>query len=318
MKLSNQLILVVCVVLGLYLISPCYARNLNGPHKGNFFAATGENFKVTGVQVTESGCEKTSVTISGQIKGTEDDGDGYDAVSFQLWDDYQLKDSKDLKVKVGETMNFKVTLSFESLYGTSVAGVGIYVYDMPDESEIYYEDPFIPEDVTGSCLDTYTLSVSLVGTGSGEVKSTPAGIDCGNDCSENFQQGTQVTLKAIPQPGSVFKGWKGSSCNGTTSDTCIVEMTSFQDVTAIFDEGEGDSCLGSYNEGFEAGKEWCRQNPEECGVSDGSGSCDSVASFDFITNTLHIPNFQNTYQLDFTLTGTDPVTLQLKSYKPIK
>ncbi len=316
MKLLTQLVLAVCVALGLYL-SPSYAANLNGPHKGNFFAATGENFKVTGVQVTETGCEKTSVTISGQITGTTDDGDGYDEVSFQLWDDYQLKDSKDLKVKVGETMNFKVTLSFESLYGTSVAGVGVYVYDMPDEVEIYSNDPFIPEDITGSCLGTYTLSVSLVGTGKGEVKSTPEGIDCGDDCSENFEEGTEVTLRAIPQPGSVFKGWKGSSCDGVTSDTCVVIMTSAQDITAVFDEES--SCSGSYDKGFEAGKRWCREHPEECGISTGGGSgeCDCVASFDFITNTLHIPNFQNTYELDFTLVGTDPVTLQLKSYKPL-
>ena len=313
MKSASQLTLVLCVVLGLYL-GPSYAGNLNGPYNGNFFAATvdSENIKLTGVQVTETGCEKTSVTISGQITGTTDDGYGYDEVGFELWDDGEVKDSENLKVKVGETMNFKVTLSFESLYGTSVPGVGVYIYDLPERTEIYRNDPFIPENISGSCLDTYTLSVSL--TGDGEVKSTPAGIDCGDDCSENFQEGTEVTLKATPHPGFVFKGWKGSSCDGLASDTCVVKMTSAQDITAIFEEG--DSCSGSYNEGFEAGKEWCRQHPEECGIG-GSGTCDYAATFDFITNTLHIPNFQNTYELDFSLVGTDPVTLQLKSYKPL-
>ena len=314
MKSPIQLILALCVALGLYL-SPSYAGNFNGPHDENYFAATinSENIKVTGVQVTEPGCEKTSVTISGQITGTTDDGDGYDEVIFELWDDGEIKVSSELKVKVGETMNFKVTLSFESLYGTSVPGVGVYIYDLPSESEIYREDPFIPEDISGSCLDTYTLSVSIIGDG--EVKSTPEGIDCGDDCSENFQGGTEVTLKAIPHSGFVFKDWKGSGCDGLISDTCVVKMTSAQDITAVFEEG--GSCSDSYNEGFEAGKEWCRQHPEECGISGGSGACDCVATFDFITNTLNIPNFQNTYELDFTLVGTDPVTLQLKSYKPM-
>ena len=33
-------------------------------------------------------------------------------------------------------------------------------------------------------LNSYTLTVSRAGTGSGTVTSSPAGIACGTDCSE--------------------------------------------------------------------------------------------------------------------------------------
>ena len=40
----------------------------------------------------------------------------------------------------------------------------------------------------------YRLTVSTSGSGSGEVESNPPGIDCGSDCSEDYPEGTQVSL----------------------------------------------------------------------------------------------------------------------------
>ena len=77
----------------------------------------------------------------------------------------------------------------------------------------------------------YDLNVSVVG--SGTVRSAPAGIDCGADCTERFQRGTSVTLTATPASGSVFSGWSGdSACTG--SGTCTVSMTAARNVTATF------------------------------------------------------------------------------------
>ena len=53
------------------------------------------------------------------------------------------------------------------------------------------------------------LSVSV--TGGGRVTSTPAGIDCGNDCSEVFAPGTTVTLTPIAAPGTGFSAWSGDA-----------------------------------------------------------------------------------------------------------
>ncbi|MGI8822522.1 MAG: sulfatase family protein, partial [Acidimicrobiia bacterium] len=43
---------------------------------------------------------------------------------------------------------------------------------------------------------TFDLTVTRAGTGSGTVRSTPAGIKCGTDCTESYASGTSVTLTA--------------------------------------------------------------------------------------------------------------------------
>jgi len=76
------------------------------------------------------------------------------------------------------------------------------------------------------------LFVDLAGPGSGRVTSSPAGIDCGSDCSEAYATGTSVTLTARPDYGYVFAGWSGA-CSGT-GPTCTVAMNAARTVTASF------------------------------------------------------------------------------------
>ena len=76
------------------------------------------------------------------------------------------------------------------------------------------------------------LSVSLDGTGTGTVTSSPAGIDCGSVCSAAFTHGSIVTLSAAPSAKSIFAGWTGA-CVGT--DPCTVTMDADQAVSASFD-----------------------------------------------------------------------------------
>ena len=78
----------------------------------------------------------------------------------------------------------------------------------------------------------YTLSISKSGTGSGTVTSSPAGINCGSDCSEAYNQGTVVTLTATSSSGSTFTGWSGGGCSGTGS--CTVTMDANKTITATF------------------------------------------------------------------------------------
>ena len=80
-------------------------------------------------------------------------------------------------------------------------------------------------------INTYPLTVSKDGTGSGTVTSNPAGINCGADCSESYIYNTSVTLTAAPAAGSTFTGWSGA-CSGTGS--CVLSMTSAKSVTATF------------------------------------------------------------------------------------
>ena len=83
----------------------------------------------------------------------------------------------------------------------------------------------------GFALRRFDLVVARAGNGSGAVTSSPAGIDCGTDCSETYDTGTVVTLTATAAAGSKFTGWSGA-CAGT--GTCQVTLTNTTSVTATF------------------------------------------------------------------------------------
>jgi hypothetical protein len=78
----------------------------------------------------------------------------------------------------------------------------------------------------------YNLSVTKSGTGSGNVTSNPAGINCGSECNKQYAKGTSVTLTAAPDQGSTFTGWSGGGCSGT--GTCTVPMNGDTTVNATF------------------------------------------------------------------------------------
>ncbi len=84
-----------------------------------------------------------------------------------------------------------------------------------------------------------SLTVLMNGTGSGRVTSSPDGIFCETDCSEDYGSGTQVTLSAAPYSGSIFAGWSGGGCNGT--GTCTLTMDADTSVTAIFNLSGSDT-----------------------------------------------------------------------------
>jgi hypothetical protein len=85
-------------------------------------------------------------------------------------------------------------------------------------------------------LTPQTLSVSTAGNGSGTITSSPAGVSCGSDCSEDYNYGTRVTLTATAGVGSSFVGWSGGGCSGT--GTCAVTLTAPTNVTATFNQAQ--------------------------------------------------------------------------------
>ncbi|MBE7447929.1 MAG: hypothetical protein HS111_03260 [Kofleriaceae bacterium] len=89
--------------------------------------------------------------------------------------------------------------------------------------------------VTATFTLDEALTVTRLGSGApyGRVVSSPAGIDCGNDCSENFGVGTMVNLTASATAGAAtFTGW-GGACSGT-QPTCAVTVAAATGVTATF------------------------------------------------------------------------------------
>ena len=78
---------------------------------------------------------------------------------------------------------------------------------------------------------SYTLTVSLAGTSSGTVTSSPAGISCPSTCTASFASGTVVKLTVKAGPGAFFAGWSGA-CSGI--GMCTLTLTANSEVTATF------------------------------------------------------------------------------------
>lgn len=105
---------------------------------------------------------------------------------------------------------------------------------------------------------THTLTVTKNGTGN--IVSSPAGINCGLSgglCSTSFASGTTVTLTAQNDTatGSVFSSWSGD-CAGS-SFTCSVLMDINRSVTANFSGGTTttgvDFQIGSFGYSYPGG-----------------------------------------------------------------
>jgi hypothetical protein len=92
-------------------------------------------------------------------------------------------------------------------------------------------------NINAQMFPAFTLTVQRAGTGTGDVLSVPAGIDCGATCTALFSSGSAVGLAASPTGGSTFTGWSGGGCSGTGA--CNLTMNSDQTVTATFAAASG-------------------------------------------------------------------------------
>lgn len=102
-----------------------------------------------------------------------------------------------------------------------------------------------------------TLTVNIIGDGSGTVSSEPAGISCGVDCTENYDSGTLVTLTPTPTGDSFFSGFTGTGCTSgvVTMDedrTCDATF-SLKPTLTITKEGTGSGSVRSAPEGINCG-----------------------------------------------------------------
>ncbi len=79
----------------------------------------------------------------------------------------------------------------------------------------------------------FTLTVAKAGEGSGTVASMPAGINCGNTCTADFDEDEEVTLTATPDAG-VTVTWTNCTVSPTDPNVCTVTMDADKEVTATF------------------------------------------------------------------------------------
>ncbi len=115
--------------------------------------------------------------------------------------------------------------SFTGWSGSGCSGTSTCTVTMSEARAVTAEFAVVPPG-------QFDLMVTKSGTGAGTVTSSPAGINCGSDCSETLPSGTSVTLTAAPAAGSSFTAWSGSGCSGTS--TCTVVMSEARAVTAQF------------------------------------------------------------------------------------
>jgi hypothetical protein len=205
---------------------------------------------------------------------------------------------------------------FENGSGSAAActGTGPCSFEITEASEVDAPFDLIPK---------FKLTVTKSGTGAGKVTSSPAGIDCGVDCEEEYEEGAVVILTATKSAGSEFKGWTG--CKAEPAGKCEVEMSAAKAVDAKFDlipkfkltvtksgtgtgkvtsSPAGIDCGATCEAEFEEGKEVTltptaesgSEFKEWTGACTGSGACKVTmsaaravnAKFDLKTHTLTV------------------------------
>ncbi len=122
------------------------------------------------------------------------------------------------------------------------------------------------------------LIISKSGSGTGTVTSSPAGINCGTDCTEQYTSGTSVTLASTANAGSKFTGWSGGGCSGT--ETCTITMDSDVTVTTTF-EPDLHSISGTVKIGTSSGSPLSGAAMSLTGAATKSASTDTSGNFSF-------------------------------------
>ncbi len=82
-----------------------------------------------------------------------------------------------------------------------------------------------------------SLTLSITGSGTGSVASSPAGLSCSagsSGCTGAFTKGDALALTAIAAAGSSFGGWKDSTRQCLGTETCAFTLADAQSISAVF------------------------------------------------------------------------------------
>ncbi len=214
-----------------------------------FFDGTVQPGNGAGLMSTEGNvifgsASKTIIELGGLIRG-----DDHDAVDVDLG----LTLAGELAVIYFDAFEASAGDSFDLFYAQSITGA----FDTVDFSGLGPSLFWNLEIIADFSSTTDVLRLSAVNavplppateyllrvatSGSGSVSSSPAGINCGADCSETYSAGTLVSLTPTAANNFQFTGWIGN-CSGTGA--CNLTMNATRNVTATFaPDADGDGVL---------------------------------------------------------------------------
>jgi hypothetical protein len=94
------------------------------------------------------------------------------------------------------------------------------------------DSPSVEGCQTTAVTQTFVLSISKSGSGTGTITSNPVGVNCGTSCNPALISGAVVSLVATPAVGSTFSGWSGHmDCTDG-----LVTMNANKSCTATFNK----------------------------------------------------------------------------------
>lgn len=164
------------------------------------------------------------------------------------WDAMVTKLSAKLRAVLAST--FLGGSADDLAYGLALDGEGnVYVTGYTQSSSFPVTEDAYNKKISGTdvfaarfaAVDSYQLTVSRSGEGSGMVSSLDGGIDCGIDCAELYDEGFTVILTATPGEGSVFGGWTGDVIS--PDNPLGIKMDADKNITAKFSPAEATYTL---------------------------------------------------------------------------
>ena len=123
------------------------------------------------------------------------------------------------------------------------------------------------------------LTVTRIGSGSGMVTSTPAGINCGIACYSRYPRNSSVSLTATPASGSTFAGWSGA-CTGTGMTVSVFLKSRSTTCTANFGLATAPASPNVILSVTRAGAGTGSVNSAPAGIA-----CGSACAYSFAQNT---------------------------------
>ncbi|HEV8205315.1 MAG TPA: FG-GAP-like repeat-containing protein, partial [Acidimicrobiia bacterium] len=142
-----------------------------------------------------------------------------------------ITDSSGMTATTGNTSDHTTTTPAAALapgtYTLQISGASI----TDDYGNVIVPNPtFATLTVAPPTALTYPLTLTLQGSGSGYVTSSPPGITCPPTCSADFPVGSAVMLTQLASATSSFSGWNQLGC----STFCAVTVDGPRSVTANY------------------------------------------------------------------------------------